>query len=104
MEAWTYYVDQFPAAQSPRDKVLLIDWLIHQLHQSTRAVAVQLIGGSPREVLALLDQLAYGDSSTPCLAINQGDWRTRMKTGAYRASMPAKSDTEGKPPNLEAQF
>lgn len=102
MEVWTYYVDQFPAAQSPRDKVLLIDWLIHQLHRSTRSVAVQLIGGSPREVLALLDQLAYGDSSTSGLAINQGTWRTRMDAGVYRGSMPARSDTEDKPLTPEA--
>lgn len=103
MEVWTYYVDQFPTAQSPRAKVLLIDWLIHQLHQSTRSVAVQLIGGSPREVLALLDQLAYGDDSAPGLAVNQGAWRTRMNAGAYLGSMPARGDTEDKAPTPEAQ-
>ena len=103
MEVWTYYVDQFPSAQSPRDKVLLIDWLIHQLHQSTRSVAVQLIGGSPREVLALLDQLAYGDDSAPGLADYLSTWRTRMETGAYRGSMPARGDTEDKPSTPETQ-
>lgn len=103
MEVWTHYIDQFPTAQSPREKVLLIDWLIHQLHQSTRSVAVQLIGGSPREVLALLDHLAYGNCSTRGLVENQGAWRASMETGAYRASMPTKVDTEDEPTNLETQ-
>ncbi|MHB1355796.1 MAG: hypothetical protein ACYCZF_07445 [Anaerolineae bacterium] len=93
MEVWTQYVDRFPAASNPRDKMMLVDWLIHEVHQSTRSVAVQLIGGSPREVLALLDHLACGDCSSPGLADNQATWRIRMEAGAYRGSMPAREDT-----------
>lgn len=103
MDVWTHYVDRFPAASTPRDKTMLVDWLIHEVHQSTRSVAVQLIGGSPREVLALLDHLAYGDCSTPGLAKNRGDWRTRMETGAYRGSMPVRDDTESKSIQPETQ-
>jgi hypothetical protein len=94
MEAWQTYIAKFPAAQSPKDKMLLIDWLVHEVHRSTRSVAVQLIGGSSREVLAMLDSLAYGDCSTPGLAANRSAWRTQMASGAYKGSMPTKDDDE----------
>jgi len=93
MHVWQAYVERFPAAATPRDKMLLIDWLIHQLHSSTRSVAVQLIGGTPREVAALLDGLAYAEPSTPGLAENRRAWREQMASGAYAAQLPAQEDT-----------
>ncbi len=94
MEAWTGYAERFPAAHSPQEKMLLIDWLLHQIHRSTRSVAVQLIGGSPREVMALLDDLAYGDMSTPGLSANQRAWREQMLSGAYSGQMPARESDQ----------
>jgi hypothetical protein len=96
MEVWQAYVAKFPTAQNPKDKMLLIDWLVHEVHRSTRSVAVQLIGGSPREVLAMLDHLAYGDCSTPGLAANRSAWRTQMGSGAYKGSMPAQEDVKAR--------
>jgi hypothetical protein len=104
MEAWKGYVERFPCAQTPQEKMLLIDWLIHQLHASTRSVAVQLIGGSPREVVALLDELAYGDTGTPGLGPNQRAWRQNMLSGSYRSQMPVtenESDDTSPPADSE---
>ncbi|MHB9032674.1 MAG: hypothetical protein ACYC6L_06465 [Anaerolineae bacterium] len=97
MDVWRTYLARFPAAETPQARMLLIDWLIHAVHQSTRSVAVQLIGGTPRQVLALLDNLAYGDCSTPGLAANRRAWRTAMVSGAYRAAMPADNGAAADP-------
>lgn len=62
------YARKFPAANTPREKILLIDRLIHEFHYNitcanpvptaTRAVAVNLIAGNGmREVVDFLESL-----------------------------------------------
>ena len=72
----------FPSAQTPQQKVLLIDRLIHGFHwyakgnvdSPTRPVAINLIKGRLGEVVAFLDSLSYSDMSTPGLKQNVAEW------------------------------
>ena len=73
------FVDQFPAARSGQEKMLLIDRLIHGFHYnlqfgSTRAAGVNLIEGNYHEVVDFLDRLTYGEGSTPGLSEQRAEW------------------------------
>ena len=61
--AFQEYADQYPQARSPRQRMLLIDRLIHAFHWSLKRsrahgpAAVQLLAGNRDAVIAFLDQL-----------------------------------------------
>jgi len=88
MHIWEHYVQHLSGCADYTQKMRLVDWLLHQLHASTRSVSVQLIGGSPRQVAALLDALAATPASTPGLAEQSADWREQMRAGAYASQLP----------------
>lgn len=79
------YVERFPAARSPQRKVLLIDRLIHGFHwyakldRPTRPVAVNLIEGRLRDVIALLDDLSYSECSTPGMQDERTQWSHNVR-------------------------
>lgn len=71
--AFRAFIDRWPAARSPRDKMLAIDALIHAVHGEFRGgpgrpAACNLIEGTAKELVRFLDELAYGDASTPGIA------------------------------------
>ncbi len=73
------FVEQFPAARTPQEKMLWIDRLIHGFHYNlqfgpTRAVGVNLIEGSYHEVVDFLDRLTYGAGSTPGTRTARAEW------------------------------
>lgn len=73
------FIDRWPQARTPRDKMLVIDALIHACHgefkgMMGRPAAVNLIEGTTREILVFLDQLAYGDRSTDGVAATRASW------------------------------
>jgi hypothetical protein len=78
------YVDAFPKAGTPREKMLLIDRLIHGFHTyyktggPTRPVAVNLIEGRLSDVVAFLDRLSYGDKSTPGMRETYAQWDIKI--------------------------
>jgi hypothetical protein len=80
------FVDRFPAARSARQKVLLIDRLIHGFHwyyktnKPTRPVAVNLIEGRLRQVMDFLDGLTYGSKSTPGMVETKAEWDQSIRT------------------------
>lgn len=79
VELFQTFVDQFPFAKRDKEKMLLIDQLIHGFHWyltlgNTRPVAVNLIKGRMTEVIAFLDQLTYGENSSPGLRENFEEW------------------------------
>ena len=62
------YLDKYPLTKSYREKMLLIDWLIHTFHGNlslnpSRPTATNIIAGSNAEVANLIFSLAYGDGS-----------------------------------------
>jgi hypothetical protein len=83
VDAFRAYVEQFPYAQAPRARMLLIDRLIHAVHweltqRPTRPAAVNLIEGNMGMVGRLLEDLAYGELSTPGTQETQAAWREKM--------------------------
>jgi predicted Zn-ribbon and HTH transcriptional regulator len=80
------YLQGLPRCVTPRDKLLLIDALIHECHKGlkrgdeqlyTRPVAVNLIQGSMNEVIAFLENLPYGPASGPEMEARLATWRRR---------------------------
>ena len=80
---------EFPRARGYREKILLIDALIHRFHfelegRPGRPGGVNLIGGSVREVIDFLNQLSYGPSSTPGIEDRGAAWRADLRWGRAR--------------------
>jgi ribosomal protein L37AE/L43A len=82
------FMSQWEHVRTARDKMLLIDQLIHRWHWETarqrpkfglgRPTGLNLIEGNKQQVLALLDTLSYGESSTMS-AQTKAAWRTHWQ-------------------------
>lgn len=83
------FTTELPKARSPTERMLLIDRLIHECHKGrtppageemtyTRPVAVNLIAGTMTQVIALLDDPAYGPGSTPGAGSRYATWRENV--------------------------
>ena len=98
------YVDAYPAARTPQEKMLLIYRLIHGFHWylktggPTRPVAVNLIEGRLSDVVAFLDRLSYGEKSTPGMVETYAQWDANIEANRnwYRSrrSAAAKQQAE----------
>lgn len=82
--AFREYVARLPGARTARDKMLLIDWLIHQAHtigfdgaktDRWRPAACNLIEGRMNQLVAFLDELAGRPATTPEIREAQESWR-----------------------------
>ena len=68
---------------SARERMLLVDWLVHQVHKGLlagreeyfRPAAMNLIEGNTAQVAALLESLAYGPASTPEVRAAGARWK-----------------------------
>ena len=80
------FVDRFPAAGSVREKVFLIDQLIHGFHWyyktngPTRPVAINLIQGRLKQMITFLDGLTYSEQSTPGTLETKAEWDQNIET------------------------
>ena len=73
------FLERWPQARTPRDKLLAIDWMIHACHGSLetgvgRPAATNLIEGTATQLVSFLDELAYGERSTPGMRENREEW------------------------------
>ena len=73
------FARRFPQAGNAREKMILIDELVHGFHWHqkngcTRPVAINLIEGRLAEVIAFLDNLTYGEASTPETEGTRAQW------------------------------
>jgi predicted RNA-binding Zn-ribbon protein involved in translation (DUF1610 family) len=72
------YMERFPKAKTTPEKMLLIDWLIHQFHVNQgvarKPVGENVIQGTVAQIRDLLETLANGPASTPGLASRE-DWQ-----------------------------
>lgn len=80
--AFQAYVDTHEQAGTARERLLLIDRLLHAFHgelarNCTRPAACNLIGGKQGEVLEFLDTLTYGAHGTPELRRQLEPWREK---------------------------
>lgn len=79
------YLDAFPKAKEPADKMVLVDGLIHGFHhfltsgRTRRPVGINLIDGHLEFVVDFLDHLSYGDGSTQGVRETFAAWRERVK-------------------------
>jgi hypothetical protein len=73
------YLERFPRAKNPKEKMLLIDWLIHQFHVmqgvARMPVGKNVIQGTADQVRDLIESLAYGTGSTQNLC-SVDEWRS----------------------------
>jgi len=59
------FIDQWPVCKTPSEKMMLIDWLIHECHVTLmsgnkgRSVCKNLIEGSIGQITELINKLAY---------------------------------------------
>jgi hypothetical protein len=85
-EFFLAYMKEFRRARGPREKMLAIDRVIHELHESlnqvwTTPASVNLIEGTRDEVIAFLDSLAYGDTTDATMRRRKEQWRQKMAEG-----------------------
>ena len=85
--AFREYVRKMDRAETAKEKMLLIDWILHEAHKSTlaggetaywRPAAVNLIEGSMTRVTALLEQLANQPGYSPALQAAQDHWKEQV--------------------------
>lgn len=83
VKAFETYVSDCPRARTPREKMLLVDRLIHEFHcssrdepgRATRAVGANLIKGKLDDVIEFLDRLSAGPGDRKR---TRDDWRERL--------------------------
>jgi hypothetical protein len=87
------FVSAYPRAKTSRDRMILIDGVVHALHLSAKGevsnfAARNFIEGSRPKIVALLEELAQGDGS----AIAEGARRRWDEARqAYRGARPARA-------------
>jgi hypothetical protein len=66
VELFQEFLERFPSARTPQNKMLLLDWLIHAFHVHSgvagRLVAMNVIQGSRDHLVALLNSLAASEA------------------------------------------
>jgi hypothetical protein len=100
--AFTEYPRRLEAARTPRERMLAIDWLVHQVHSWTiqqeqpigRPTAVNLIEGNETKVVAFLDELAAGLSASPEQKESYSAWRKTLWLNSERDRSDARRATE----------
>jgi hypothetical protein len=81
MPAFRTFVEQWERTHAPRERMLLIDRLIHAFHwslckhQPFGPAGRNLIEGRYDEVVAFLDHFTYGEGSTPGTTEQKAEWR-----------------------------
>jgi len=86
LPAFSTYMEKYPKAQSAKEKMLLIDYLIHEFHYSlktqpelpTRSVGANLIEGKLTDIMAFLDALTY-ETVNPNLARTAAEWQDKAE-------------------------
>jgi len=79
------FVRKFAATRSHRERLVLIDTLIHRFHWESgdhaggRPGASSLIEGKMKDIMAFLDRLSYGDDTPPEVAHNREEWRRKWR-------------------------
>lgn len=84
------YMERLGQTRTPGERMLLIDWMVHQCHESvqrgakttlcSRPAAVNLIDGTMSQVMALLEGLA-ANASTAEMQQHRELWRERVLSG-----------------------
>ena len=78
------YLEKYQVAKSPRQKIILIDTLIHRYHWElegglTGPGARDLIGGKTQDVIDFLNELSYGTKSNPEILATRQEWLDKVR-------------------------
>ena len=78
------YLEKYQVAKSPRQRMILIDTLIHRYHWElegglTGPGARDLIGGKPQDVIDFLNELSYGTKSNPDILATRQEWLDKVR-------------------------
>jgi hypothetical protein len=84
------FAERYPRAETYGEKMVLIDTLLHRYHWELEGDpggpgATNLIGGTREEVIAFLNQLTYGEHTTPGLTETKARWLRTLRYGPWRA-------------------
>lgn len=87
VSAFERFVDAYPEARTPQEKMLAIDRLIHEFHyslkdrpdQPTRPVATNLIEGKTTDIETFLDELTYGPTWPTEARERRRRWRREIE-------------------------
>ena len=94
-EVFETYVKRFDQAHSAGEKMMLIDWLIHEFHKpflpggdqvQVRPVVANVIEGSESELAEFLHELAYGPAGSPEKQAAHEEWLAGWREGRKRYS------------------
>jgi hypothetical protein len=98
------FVESYALAQSPRERFLLIDRLIHAFHWEmheqigmSRPVACDLIAGRFDDVVEFLDTLTYGERTTPEVQQEHAAWERKVERSGewFRQALAANRARRG---------
>ena len=90
-----HFIEHFPKARTPSQKMLLIDRLIHAVHKATgKPAAVNLLAGTASKLSLFLDDLAYGAGSTSGVRETKAEWDDRLRTSRWGRRFEATEDTQ----------
>lgn len=87
------FVERYPEARTPRERLLEIDRLIHAFHWELksapgRSAARELIyARNTTELLTFLDRLTYGGGSTPELRAGKAEWDRKLDSSGWHRMM-----------------
>ena len=85
INAFESYIKRFPSVvKSSSELMLLIDWLVHEVHRglptaTCRPAALNLIEWDTYEVTDLLDGLAYGNCTSKEIFENKQEWHKHIR-------------------------
>jgi hypothetical protein len=90
-EAFTRYVAVYPQCKTREEKIIAIDRLIHEFHwilirqdrpaRANKPAAVNLLRANNLQVMAMLNELTYGENTPPELVEGKAWWLEQQKKG-----------------------
>jgi hypothetical protein len=85
------FAARYPRARTYGEKMVLIDTLLHRYHWELEGDpggpgATNLVGGTREEVIAFLNQLTYGEHTTPGLTETKAHWLRALHYGPWHAA------------------
>jgi len=94
------FLERYPRAQTYGEKIILVDTLLHRYHWELEGEvggpgAVNLIGGTRAEVLAFLNQLTYGEHTTPGLSDTKQRWLKTLNDAPRVAELTKRYPWDG---------
>jgi hypothetical protein len=87
IEVFKQYIQDFPKGRTYRERVLIIDKLLHEFHTGIteygRPVVANLVEGNLKEVIGFLNNLTYNTETNNVLMETQIKWRNKLNSTSW---------------------